>query len=439
MDSNQINKELFSFLDHSPNAFFAVKNMCDILDKTGMTRLYEGKPWDIEPGKGYYVTRNDSAIIAFKIPKKDYKGFRIMASHCDSPVFKIKVNSEITIEDRYVKLNVEKYGGMLCAPWFDRPLSVAGRVVVRTKDGIETRLVNVERDLMIIPNLAIHMNRQVNDGYAYNAQVDMLPLFCEKGEESDTFRDLIASEAGVSAEVILDTDLFLYNRMPATTFGLNDEFIASGRLDDLMCAFASLKGFVEATPKNSVAVHCVFDNEEVGSGTKQGAAGSFLRDTLHRINSAMGKTEDEYLMDIASSFLVSADNAHAVHPNHKDKTDPTNRVYLNKGVVIKYSANQKYTTDAVSGAMIRAIFDKAGVPYQTFTNRSDMLGGSTLGNIAQSQVSLNTVDVGLPQLAMHSPYETAGAEDTAYLVATAKVLFSSSVEETGNGEYKLIF
>ena len=439
MDSNQINKELFSFLDHSPNAFFAVKNMCDILDKTGMTRLYEGKPWDIEPGKGYYVTRNDSAIIAFKIPKKDYKGFRIMASHCDSPVFKIKVNSEITIEDRYVKLNVEKYGGMLCAPWFDRPLSVAGRVVVKTKNGIETRLVNVERDLIIIPNVAIHMNRQVNEGYAYNAQVDMLPLFCEKGEESDTFRDLIASEAGVSAEVILDTDLFLYNRMPATTFGLNDEFIASGRLDDLMCAFASLKGFVEATPKNSVAVHCVFDNEEVGSGTKQGAAGSFLKDTLHRISRAMGKTDDDYLMDIASSFLVSADNAHAVHPNHKDKTDPTNRVYPNKGVVIKYSANQKYTTDAISGAMIRAIFEKAGVPYQTFTNRSDMLGGSTLGNIAQSQVSLNTVDVGLPQLAMHSPYETAGAEDTAYLVATAKVLFSSSVEETGNGEYKLIF
>jgi aspartyl aminopeptidase len=227
--------------------------------------------------------------------------------------------------------------------------------------------------------------------------------------------------------------------MPAATLGLNNEFISSGRLDDLQCAFASLKGFTEAAPEGSVAVHCVFDNEEVGSGTKQGAAGSFLKDTLHRINRAMGRTEDEYLMDIASSFLVSADNAHAVHPNHKDKTDPTNRVYLNKGVVIKYSANQKYTTDAVSGAMIRAIFDKAGVPYQTFTNRSDILGGSTLGNIAQSQVSLNTVDVGLPQLAMHSPYETAGAEDTAYLVATAKVLFSSSVEETGNGEYKLFF
>ena len=439
MDSKQINKELFSFLDHSPNAFFAVKNMCDVLDKNGMTRLYEGMPWDIEPGKGYYLTRNDSAVIAFKIPKKDYKGFRIMASHCDSPVFKIKINAEITIEDRYVKLNVEKYGGMLGAPWFDRPLSVAGRVIVRTKDGIETRLVNVDRDLMIIPNLAIHMNRQVNEGYAYNAQVDMLPLFCEKGEESDSFRNLIASEVGVSVEDILDADLFLYNRMPATTLGLNNEFIASGRLDDLQCAFASLKGFVESTPKGAVAVHCVFDDEEVGSGTKQGAAGSFLKDTLHRINRSMGKTEDDYLMDIASSFLVSADNAHAVHPNHKDKTDPTNRVYPNKGVVIKYSANQKYTTDAVSGAMIRAIFEKAGVPYQIFTNRSDMLGGSTLGNIAQSQVSLNTVDVGLPQLAMHSPYETAGAEDTAYLVATAKVLFSSSVEETGNGEYKLIF
>ena len=437
MDFNQINKELFSFLDNSPNAFFAVKNMCDILDKNGMTRLYEGKPWNLETGKGYYVTRNDSAIIAFRIPEKDYKGFMIMASHCDSPVFKIKANAEITVDDRYVKLNVEKYGGMLCAPWFDRPLSAAGRIVVRTEDGIETKLVNVDRDLMIIPNLSIHMNRKVNEGYEYNAQVDMLPLFCEKGGESNSFMKLISSEAGVSAEDILDTDLFLYNRMPAVMLGLNNEFISSGRLDDLQCAFASLKGFTEATPGGSVAVHCVFDNEEVGSGTKQGAAGSFLKDTLHRINSSMGKTEEEYLMDIASSFLVSADNAHAVHPNHTDKSDPTNRVYLNKGVVIKYSANQKYTTDAVSGAMMRAIFDKAGVPYQTFTNRSDMLGGSTLGNIAQSQVSLNTVDIGLPQLAMHSPYETAGAKDTAYLVDTAKVLFSSSFEETGNGIYKL--
>ena len=427
MNYNHVNKELFSFLDRSPNAFFAVKNMCDVLSEAGMIRLYEGASWNLEAGKGYFVTRNDSAIIAFRIPKADYTGFQIMASHCDSPVFKIKTNAEITIDKQYVKLNVEKYGGMLCAPWLDRPLSA----------GIETRLVNIDRDLMIIPNLAIHMNRQVNDGYKFNAQVDMLPLFCEKGEESDAFMGLIASEAGVAAKDILDTDLFLYNRMPAVSLGLNGEFIASGRLDDLQCAL--LKGFLESSPKDSVAVHCVFDNEEVGSGTKQGAASTFLKDTLHRIGKAMGRTEEEYLMSIASSFLVSADNAHAVHPNHADKTDPTNRAYLNKGIVIKYSANQKYTTDAVSGAIMRVICEKAGVPYQTFANRSDMLGGSTLGNISQSQVALNTVDIGLPQLAMHSPYETAGAKDTAFLVEAAKVLFSSSVEGTGDGNYKLRF
>ena len=439
MNFKHVNEELFSFLDHSPNAFFAVRNMCDLLSGAGMTRLYEGTPWKLEAGKGYFVTRNDSAVIAFKIPKLDYTGFQMMASHCDSPVFKIKTNAEISVDQRYVKLNVEKYGGMLCAPWLDRPLSVAGRVVVRTKDGIETRLVNVERDLMIIPNLAIHMDRQVNDGHKFNAQVDMLPLFCEKGEEKDAFLGLIAAEADVPAGDILDTDLFLYNRMPAVSLGLNGEFIASGRLDDLQCAFASLKGFIESAPADSVAVHCVFDNEEVGSGTKQGAASTFLKDTLRRINSAAGRTEEEYLMSIASSFLVSADNAHAVHPNFAEKTDPTNRPYLNKGIVIKYSANQKYTTDAVSGAIMRAICQEADVPCQTFANRSDMLGGSTLGNIAQSQVALNTVDIGLPQLAMHSPYETAGAKDTAYLIAAAKVLFSSSVEGTGDGNYKLKF
>ena len=439
MNFSNVNRELFSFLDHSTNPFYAVRNMCGILKQAGMTRLYEGAPWNLEAGRGYYVTRNDSALIAFRIPGADYTGFQMMASHCDSPVFKIKTNAEITIENQYVKLNVEKYGGMLCAPWFDRPLSVAGRIIVSTREGIETRLVNVDRDLLIIPNLAIHMNRQVNDGYKFNAQIDMLPLFCDKGRESDTFLKLIASEAGVSDEDILDTDLFLYSRMPAVSLGLNNEFIASGRLDDLQCAFASLKGFLEAKPGDSVAVHCVFDNEEVGSVTKQGAAGTFLSDTLHRINRAMGRTEDDYLMSIASSFLVSADNAHAVHPNHTDKTDPTNRTYLNKGIIIKYSANQKYTTDAVSGAVMRAICRQADVPFQTFSNRSDMLGGSTLGNISQSQVALNTVDIGLPMLAMHSPYETAGARDTAYLVEAAKVLFSSSFVGKGDGSYKLKF
>ena len=385
------------------------------------------------------MTRNDSAIIAFRIPEGEYKGFQIMASHCDSPVFKIKTNAEIVVDNSYVKLNVEKYGGMLCAPWLDRPLSVAGRVIVQTEEGIATKLVNVDRDLLIIPNVAIHMNRQVNDGYAFNAQVDMLPLFCEQGEEKNQFMQLIADEAGVQVEDILDTDLFLYDRMKGTTLGLHGEFIASGRLDDLQCAFASLKGFLAAELKQSIAVHCVYDNEEVGSGTKQGAASTFLKDTLQRISRAMGRSEEQYLMSIASSFMVSADNAHAVHPNHAEKADPTNRPYMNRGIVIKYSANQKYTTDGVSGAVMRAICKKAEVPCQTFTNRSDMLGGSTLGNISQAQVALNTVDIGLPQLAMHSPYETAGARDTAYLIEAARVLFSSSFEGNGDGNYRLIF
>ena len=370
---------------------------------------------------------------------EDFDGFQIMAGHCDSPVFKIKPNAEITVEDRYVRLNVEKYGGMLCAPWLDRPLSVAGRVIVQTPDGIGTRLVNIDRDLLIIPSLAIHMNRSVNDGYAYNAQKDLLPLFCEAGEEAALLEQLIAQEAGVEADQILDSDLYLYSRMKGTFLGAKEEYIASGRLDDLQCVFASLKGLLAARPARSVAVHCVFDNEEVGSGSRQGAAGTFLKDTLRRLALSYGYGEEELQRRTASSFMVSADNAHALHPNYTDKADPKNRPVLNRGIVIKYSANQKYTTDAVSGAVFRQICRRAEVPFQTFANRSDMAGGSTLGNISQSQVSLNTVDIGLPQLAMHSPFETAGAEDTAYLVRAAKELFSCSVQCLGDGELKLSF
>lgn len=435
---DEINRELLEFLDNSPSSFHAVANMEALLDKAGCTRLLEGHKWELEPGKGYYVSRNGSALIAFRIPVKDFAGFQIMASHSDSPVFKVKNNAEIEVDKKFVKLNVEKYGGMLCAPWLDRPLSVAGRIVVRTPDGVETKLVNVDRDLMIIPNLAIHMNRSVNEGYEYNAQKDMLPLFCQADAKAakGKFLQLIAEEAGVKAEDILDTDLFLYNRMKGTVLGLNGEYISSPHLDDLQCAFASLKGFLEAEPKDSVAVHCVLDNEEVGSGTKQGAASTFLKDVLHRINSAMGRTEEEYLTALASSFMVSADNAHSIHPNQPDKADPTNRPYMNDGIVIKYSANQKYTTDAVSGALFKAICERAQVPYQTFHNRSDMLGGSTLGNISGTQVALNTVDIGLAQLAMHSNYETAGSKDTAYLVEAAKELFSSSVCGFGDGNYR---
>ncbi len=434
----EINQELLDFLDHSPTSFHAVANMREMLEKADYQRLQEGAAWKLQEGDGYYVTRNDSSLIAFRIPRRDFVGFQIMASHSDSPALKIKANAEIQVEKHYVKLNVEKYGGMLCAPWLDRPLSVAGRVVVRTKKGVATRLVNVDRDLLIIPNLAIHMNRRVNEGYEFNAQKDLLPLF-GGGESKEGFLKLIGEAAGVETGDILDTDLFLYNRMKGTVLGMNGEFIAAPRLDDLQCVFASLKGFLAAKPKDSVAVHCVLDNEEVGSGTKQGADSTFLRDVLRRINTAMGRNEEEYLMALASSFMVSADNAHSIHPNQPDKGDPTNRPFMNEGIVIKYSANQKYTTDAISGAVFKSVCEEAGVPYQVFFNRSDMLGGSTLGNISNSQVALNTVDIGLPQLAMHSCYETAGSRDTAYLIRAAQTLYSAAVCGSGDGEYRVIF
>lgn len=433
---DEINRKLLEFLDNSPTCFHAVAGMKARLDRAGYTRLFEGQSWKLEAGKSYYVTRNDSALIAFRIPKADFTGFQIMASHSDSPTFKVKANAEIEVDQAYVKLNVEKYGGMLCAPWLDRPLSVAGRVVVRTEQGVETRLVQVDRDLMIIPNLAIHMNRQVNDGYAFNAQKDMLPLLGD-GTAKEGFGKLIAAEAGVAEEDILDMDLFLYTRDKGTVLGLNGEFVCAPHLDDLQCAFASLEGLLAAEPKDSVAVHCVMDNEEVGSGTKQGADSPFLKDVLCRINAGMGRTEEEYLTALASSFMVSADNAHGVHPNQPDKADPTNRPYLNRGIVIKYSANQKYTTDAISGAIFKTICEKAGVPYQTFANRSDMLGGSTLGNISNAHVALNTVDIGLPQFAMHSCYETAGSKDTGYLAEAARVFFSSTIAGDGDGSYQL--
>lgn len=434
---NETVKNLMTFLDNSPSQFHAVANMAARLRAEGYTELKECECWNCEPGGKYYVTRNGSAIIAVQIPEQEFAGFQIMASHSDSPVFKIKANAEMKVENKYIKLNVERYGGMLFAPWFDRPLSVAGRVTVKDSGGITVKLIHVDRDLLMIPNLAVHMNRDVNDGYKYNAQKDMLPLFGGAAAEGG-FMKLVAAAAGVGTEDILDTDLFLYNRMKAVRYGLNEEFIGSARLDDLQCAFASLEGFLQAEPKAGMAVHCVLDNEEVGSGTKQGAASTFLKDVLMRINAVLGRSDEQFRTALCSSFMVSADNAHGVHPNQTEKTDPTNRPYLNDGIVIKYSANQRYTTDAVSGALFKQYCEMAGVPYQTFLNRSDMLGGSTLGNISNTQVALNTVDVGLPQLAMHSPYETAGVRDTEYLIRAAKQLFSTVVRARGDGMWQII-
>ncbi|MDO4451767.1 MAG: M18 family aminopeptidase [Lachnospiraceae bacterium] len=429
-------KELLTFIEKSYSCFHLIQNMKEELKENGFQELYESQEWQLERGGKYYVSRNESSLIAFQIPKENFTGFQIMASHSDFPTFKVKENPEICVENQYTKLNVEKYGGMLCAPWFDRPLSVAGRLLVKVGDAIETKLVNVDRDLVMIPNLAIHMNREVNDGYKYNAQTDMLPLYSNTAEKGN-FMSVVAESAGVEKENILGSDLYLYNRMAGSIWGGNEEFVSSPKLDDTQCAFASLKGFLQAENEKAVSVHCVLDNEEVGSGTKQGAASTFLKDTLGRINRGLNRTEDEYLRALANSFMISADNAHGVHPNYSDKTDLTNRPYLNGGIVIKYSANQKYTTDAVSAAMFKTICDRAKVPYQNFVNRSDMLGGSTLGNISNTQVAVNTVDIGVAQLAMHSPYETCGVKDTYYLIEVAKEFYKSAVISDGNGKYHI--
>ena len=416
-------EKLLDFIEKSPTAFQAVDEMQKRLTENGFEVLSEKEYWKLVPGGKYLVTRNNSALIAFCIPEKESRVFHIMASHSDSPSFKIKENPEIKVDNSYVKLNVEKYGGMLMAPWFDRPLSVAGRVIIRRNGGLKEKLVNIKRDLVMIPNLAIHMNREANNGVSYNPQKDLQPLFAA-GNTDRTLLEIIAEQTGVKKEDIISHDLFLYNRMPGTIWGADKEFVSSARLDDLQCAFASMEGLLRAQNHGSIAVHCVMDNEEVGSGTKQGAASTFLKDTLLRINMGLGRTYEEYLMTLAGSFMVSADNAHALHPNYTDKTDPTNHPVLNKGIVIKFNANQKYCTDAVSAALFKELCTKAGVPYQTFVNRSDIAGGSTLGNISNTQVPMNTVDIGLPQLAMHSPYETAGVKDTEYLVRAAEELFA---------------
>ena len=417
--------DLIRFLEGSPTCFHAIKNTETELERHGFTRLSENEAWSLTPGGSYYVTRNGSSLIAFTIPAGSWSSMHILASHSDSPCFKIKEHPELEAEGHYIRLNVERYGGMILAPWLDRPLSVAGRVIVKDSGtGAYTmKLVNIDRDLVLIPNLAIHMNPDANKGYTYNPQKDMLPLYGTLSAK-DTFMKTIARAAGVEESDILGHDLFLYNREKASIWGADQEFLSCGRLDDLQCAFASLAGFLAGKKETYLNLHCVFDNEEVGSGTRQGAASTFLYDTLTRIFLGLGRSTEDYLISLADSMMISADNAHAVHPNHPDKADPSNRPYLGEGIVIKYNASQKYCTDGISTAMFRDLCREAGVPVQTFANRSDMAGGSTLGNISNTQVPLNTIDIGLPQLAMHSPYETASVKDTEYLVRAAKEFFA---------------
>ncbi|MCM1175885.1 MAG: M18 family aminopeptidase [Blautia sp.] len=412
----------FTFIDNSPTVYHAVANLERMLAAEGFTCLEEKDAWEIKPDGKYYVNRNGSSLIAFILPEKKPAGFHMTAAHGDSPCFKLKEAAEIVVDDQYLKLNVEKYGGMILSTWLDRPLSIAGRVVFRGEKGMESRLVNLDKDIAVIPNIAIHMNREINKGVEYNPQTDMEPVIGEADAKGVYLQEL-AEQAGVAAEEILGADLFLYNREKCRRIGIDDAFLAGPRLDDLECAYAGITALLREKPQEYINVCAVFDNEEIGSGTKQGADSTFLKDVLERICGRLGIEAERYHRMIAESFLVSADNAHAFHPNHPEKADVTNRPVLNGGIVIKYHGSQRYATDAFSAAVVKDICNRAGVPYQTYANRSDIAGGSTLGNISTAQVSVNTADIGLAQLAMHSSYETAGAKDIGHLIQALRVFY----------------
>ena len=415
----QYAEQLLDLIEQSPSRYHTTANLKNRLTAEGYAVLAEDAAWDVRPGGRYVVTRNDSSLLAFRVPEGEAAGFALAAAHSDSPTFQIKEQAE-KLSARCTVLDTERYGGMLMNTWFDRPLSVAGRIIVERDGKLEARLVDVGRDLMIIPSVAIHMNRAANDGVKLLANVDTFPLL---GCGAQDLRAIVAEAAGVAPEQILGHDLFLYLRGRGSILGAAGELIGAPKLDDLACAFALTEGFLQSGPSGAIPVLAVFDNEEVGSETKQGAASNFLRDTLRRLTLALGKTEEDYLRWCAGSFLVSADNAHAQHPNHPEFADVQNTPYLNGGIVVKFNANQRYATDAVSAAAFRLLCRETGEQTQTYANRSDLPGGSTLGSISDTRVAVPTVDIGLAQLAMHSAYETMGARDLDSLVRVMTAYF----------------
>ncbi len=430
---NTYAEELLRFIDQAPTAYHTAEHMAAMLREAGFTELLEGGVWALRAGQGYFLRRNGSSLIAFRIPKDGFEGFQIVAAHGDSPSYKLKKQPE-TAAGGYLRLNVEQYGGALRSTWFDRPLSIAGRVVAQTPGGVETRLVDLKRPVAVLPSLAIHMDR--TPGAVQSVQKEMLPLLGGSGEEGELMA-MIAQAADVDAERVLDHDLFVYPLEKGFLWGKDSCYLSAPRLDDLMCAWSALRAMCAADNRCRTTVLAVFDNEEVGSGTKQGAASMLLADTLQAICAAFGKDKRAYDRCLANSLLVSADNAHAIHPAHPDKADPVNHPRLNGGIVIKYSAAQKYTTDALSAALLRTVCKRAGVPVQSFQNHSDVAGGSTLGHIAIEKVSVNAVDIGIAQLAMHSCCETAGTEDLSYLVQALAAFYHSAVTETAPGCYSV--
>ena len=425
---------LINFIEKSPTAFHAVASCAEILEEKGYQHLSEQDAWNLQAGKGYYLTRNQSSFIAFRIPKGTPRNFLVAASHTDSPMFKLKSESLSPAFDQYLRLNTEPYGGTIFSTWLDRPLSLAGRVIVSEGDKIEARLVNIARDLLVIPNVAIHMKRDINSGCAYNPAIDLLPLLSQ--DVKTDFRAFLAAEAGCKKEELLGYDLYVYNRTPATCIGVDGEFFSAPRIDNLMCAFGTLDGFIKSDNEDAVSVFYAADNEETGSSTKQGAGSVFLSDVIDRICDGF---DIDRRRALASSMLLSADNAHAKHPNHPELSDAKNAPHMNGGVVIKNNAAQKYTTDAISAAIFGQMCEHAGVPTQQYANRSDMPGGSTLGSIATTLTPMLSVDIGMAQLAMHSAYETAGAKDINYLIAASEAFYNAELTVMGDGRYRLQF
>ena len=411
-------KEFQNFLDNSVSAYHAAANLRDMLVKAGYERLFEHETWNLRRGGRYFLIRGGTTVIAFRVPEKTPYGFMMSACHTDRPTFKLKENCEL--RGVYTRLATEGYGGMIMSSWMDRPLSIAGRVMVDVEDGVVNRLINIDQDLLMMPNVAIHMNRTVNDGYKWNPAVDTVPLL-GGADDADKFWPLVEELAGGR---ILGHDLYVYVRQKSSVWGIDGEFISGPALDDLACAWGTIQGFLNAGDNEAVPVFCAFDDEEVGSNSPQGAASTILEFTLERICDALGL---EIHRMLAQSFMVSADNAHALHPNHPELADKANAPVMGQGVVVKFNAAQRYTTDGVSASVFRRICEKSGVPLQTYTNRPDIRGGSTLGHISLTHVSVPTADIGLPQLAMHSCYETAAVADLEHLEKAMTAYFSAAL------------
>ena len=430
-------REMLSFIDGNPTAYHTTAAVRDILLKAGFAELLESRKWALEPGKDYFVCRNGSSIIAFRMGDQlENYSFNVAAAHTDSPCFRIKENAEIHMGQNYTKLNTEGYGGMIMPTWLDRPLSVAGRILVRTENGIRSLLVHPDRALAVIPNLCIHFNHDLNNGMKYNPQVDLQPIF---GEAGSTLRDALAEEAGVKAEDIVDADLVLCTREKAERVGLKGEYFMSGRIDDLECAYTTLWGFLQGRGEEEGRgdMWVMFDNEEVGSSSRQGAQGTLMANVLARIEEKLGVTREQSIRACTNSLLLSADNGHATHPNHPEKSDPANVAVMGGGVLLKYNARQTYTTSGFTGAAFAEICKKAGVPVQVAANRADVPGGSTLGNLLGHQILIPMVDIGLAQLAMHSAMETASCKDAEYMAKAVAEFYNTPISQPVDGEWKL--